>query len=48
MKAGSFLYALFCAGVVLLFAFATARSYSPFADGGQRMFVSGARGPTHK
>ena len=48
MKIPSILYAIACLGVVALFTFAAARSYSPFADGGPRMFVSGVRGPTHK
>lgn len=48
MRPMSVLYALWCAGVIALFATAAARSYSPFADGGPRTFVSGVRGPTHK
>jgi hypothetical protein len=50
MRPMSILYALWCLAVVALFATATARSYSPFADGGPRTFVSGVgtRGPTHK
>jgi len=43
------LYALVCLGVVILFAMAAARGYSPFASGGARPFgFYGARGPTHK
>ena len=48
MRFASILYLLFCAAVVLLFTAATMRSYSPFADGGRPLFVSGVRGPTHK
>lgn len=48
MKFLTILYALFCLGVIALFTFAAARSYSPFADGGARMFAQTARGPTHK
>ena len=38
MKFLTILYALFCLGVIALFTFAAARSYSPFADGGARIF----------
>lgn len=50
MRPGSILYALFCLGVIALVTFAAARSYSPFADPGPRMYATGggARGPTHK
>ena len=50
MRPPSILYALFCLGVIALVAFATTRSYSPFADGGPRLYATGggARGPTHK
>ena len=48
MRPMSILYALWCLAVVALFATAASRSYSPFADGGSRAFVGGARGPTHK
>lgn len=48
MRWPSVLYALFCLGVIGLVTFAAARSYSPFASGGARMFVSGQRGPDHK
>jgi hypothetical protein len=34
--------------VAALFTFAASRAYSPFADGGARMFTSGQRGPDHK
>lgn len=48
MRWPSVLYALFCLGVIGLVTLAASRSYSPFADGGARMFVSGQRGPDHK
>ncbi len=54
MRLSTILYALFCLGVVALFALAVMRSYSPFADshpgGGARAAggVRGAHGPTHK
>ena len=48
MHRGSWVYALFCLGVVAVFSIASLRGCSPFANGGARGFATGARGPTHK
>jgi hypothetical protein len=48
MTRGGFVFLLFCAGVLWLFVLAGRYAWSPFADGGPRMFATGARGPTHK
>jgi len=48
MSRHGFLFGLFCVAVVGLFGWATADGYSPFADGGGRIFVHGPYGPTHK
>ncbi|QXT36070.1 hypothetical protein KV697_01400 [Sphingomonas sanguinis] len=53
MRLATILYALFCLAVVALFALATMRGYSPFAESGTGTShggggVRGAHGPTHK
>ncbi|WP_197417213.1 MULTISPECIES: hypothetical protein [unclassified Sphingomonas] len=49
MRAGTFIFALWCMAVIGLFMLATGYAWSPFADGGR----AGPRpvvfsGPTHK
>ena len=48
MSRGSFLYGLWCLGMVGLFLGGIAYAYSPFADGGRVAPRAGAYGPTHK
>ena len=48
MKSSSFLYALWCLGVIGLYLTAASQGYSPFADGGRAAAVHGIYGPTHK
>jgi hypothetical protein len=52
MRAGSFLYAIWCLCVLGLFLAAASQGYSPFADGGRGAtvggFIRGSGGPNHK
>ncbi|MBA4755408.1 MAG: hypothetical protein H2050_11310 [Sphingobium sp.] len=48
MSRSSFLYALWCLGVLGLYLTAAAQGYSPFADGGRTAGAARAYGPTHK
>ncbi|MFC3441172.1 hypothetical protein ACFOKF_08170 [Sphingobium rhizovicinum] len=48
MSRSSFLYALWCLGVLALYLAAAAQGYSPFADGGRTAGAYRAYGPTHK
>lgn len=48
MSRSLFLFSLWCLAVTGLFLAATARGYSPFADGGRVAPRAGVYGPTHK
>ena len=51
MSRGSFLYGLWCLGIVGAFSAASVYGYSPFANGGKvaaRGVGGGYYGPTHK
>lgn len=48
MSRSSFLYALWCLGVIGLYLAGASQGYSPFADGGRVAGVYRAAGPTHK
>ncbi|EQB29683.1 hypothetical protein [Sphingobium ummariense] len=48
MSRGTFLYALWCLGVLGLYLAAASQGYSPFADGGRTAGAARAYGPTHK
>jgi hypothetical protein len=48
MSGRLFLYALWCLGIVGLFAVSGLYAWSPFADGGRARGPAGIYGPTHK
>ena len=48
MTRTSFLYGLWCLGIISLALTASSFGYSPFADGGGAYARSGFYGPTHK
>lgn len=48
MGTRSFLYALWCLGVIALFLFTGIFAWSPFADGGGGRAHYGFYGPHHK
>ena len=48
MSGRTFLYGLWCLGVVGLFMVSGVFAWSPFADGGRSGPRSGFYGPTHK
>lgn len=48
MTRGSFVYGLWCLGIIGLFLTASVRGYSPFADGRRAPLVGGVYGPSHK
>ncbi len=48
MSSRTFLYALWCLGVMGLFLLAGSYSWSPFAEGGRARPHAGFYGPTHK
>lgn len=48
MSRSSFLYALWCLGVLGLYLAAASQGYSPLADGGRTASGYRAYGPTHK
>jgi len=48
MNTRTFLYALWCLGVVALFVLSGIFAWSPFAEGGRSRPHVGIYGPTHK
>ncbi len=48
MSRGSFLYGLWCLGVLALYVAAASQGYSPFADGARTAAYIRAAGPNHK
>lgn len=48
MSRSTFLYGLWCLGVLGLYLACASQGYSPFADGARTSAVHGAYGPNHK
>ncbi len=48
MTLRTFLYALWCMGIVLMFMATNYHAWSPFAEGGRARTPSGFYGPNHK